>query len=389
MWYCRTPKGWRRFPVVLAANNRVKHGFVKAGESLVQYPQGRYEVRIYKDGQKVYKRAPDNPADAMAFRSREESLAVAKLHAEDAGAKIVESDVRTRLRKQAAQCEQDALNRQAPEAARILKLVATDFLDVTGVAFADQVTKDHVYRYHKGLRERGLSDRTISNKHKTLMSFLRFCGVEMTKMPPCPRYETKMPNQYSKEDLITLRAAADGAMRLFFDISLQTGMRDQEIQHLEWTDVFWEDSFVRVTSKPHWGFRIKDSEERDIPIKAGLLANLKAAREDQRSSSKLVLPTRAGRPNTKLLKALKGLARRTGLNCGHCNGCTGKLRECRKFTLHKFRRTFATTCLRNGMDLATLQALLGHADLESTMRYLAPAQTKEVRSMVDSIDWTT
>ena len=38
--------------------------------------------------------------------------------------------------------------------------------------------------------------------------------------------------------------------------------------------------------------------------------------------------------------------------------------------LHSFRRFFALNCLRNGMDIFTLQKLMGHADLQILDRYL-------------------
>lgn len=43
--------------------------------------------------------------------------------------------------------------------------------------------------------------------------------------------------------------------------------------------------------------------------------------------------------------------------------------------IHDFRRAFALECLRNGMDVYSLQKLMGHADLQVLRRYLA--QTKE------------
>ena len=38
--------------------------------------------------------------------------------------------------------------------------------------------------------------------------------------------------------------------------------------------------------------------------------------------------------------------------------------------LHAFRRWFALACLRAGMDVYSLQELMGHADLQVLRRYL-------------------
>jgi integrase len=46
-----------------------------------------------------------------------------------------------------------------------------------------------------------------------------------------------------------------------------------------------------------------------------------------------------------------------------------KLDESQWF-LHKFRATFGTNLLRKGFDIKTVQELLGHKDIQSTMSYL-------------------
>jgi integrase len=41
--------------------------------------------------------------------------------------------------------------------------------------------------------------------------------------------------------------------------------------------------------------------------------------------------------------------------------------------------------LQSGVDLKTAQKLLGHKNLESTMRYLARAESKIVRAKMDDV----
>jgi integrase/recombinase XerD len=56
-----------------------------------------------------------------------------------------------------------------------------------------------------------------------------------------------------------------------------------------------------------------------------------------------------------------------------------------EYFLHKFRATFATTCLQSGVDLKTVQQWLGHTDLASTMRYLRAARGAGVQAKVEAV----
>ena len=58
----------------------------------------------------------------------------------------------------------------------------------------------------------------------------------------------------------------------------------------------------------------------------------------------------------------------------------------KRITPHSFRRTFATTVLRNGSDLATVKELLGHEHLTSTQVYLL-TDFKQKRAAIETVNY--
>jgi len=52
-----------------------------------------------------------------------------------------------------------------------------------------------------------------------------------------------------------------------------------------------------------------------------------------------------------------------------------------RFRLYDLRHTFATRAAASGADLPTLSALLGHANIQMTMRYVHPAAEQKRAAM--------
>jgi integrase len=381
---------WRRLPAAYGGNGRIRPGYAQVGDEQVEFADPAYELRLYEDRQAKYIPFKSGATDADAERKKLEkspSKTAAKNAAESAGGTFVDKEDRQTLARTAAAYIRDAQQRGAMEAADQARLVNEEFRKLLNrKTYVDEITRDDIFRFHTALRKRGCSDRTVANKHQRLTSWLRFAGIDKTILPPVPKYEETLPTIYTSDEISTMLAEAAPSMKMAILLALKCGLRDQELMHLEFSDLNLADKTLRVQGKPRWNFKVKTHEQRHVPIPNDVLDELKAWKE-KRTGQSLILGTKNGNPNTKLLFALKTLARRAKMNCGRCEGCKSKRRECESFTLHKFRRSYITTLLRNGIDLRTVQAYAGHKDIASTMRYLRPASAKEAQGKLNAVVW--
>ena len=127
--------------------------------------------------------------------------------------------------------------------------------------------------------------------------------------------------------------------------------------------LFWKDlnpklRTVRVLSKPDLKFFPKRWEEREVPVPVELAELLES--HPVTIDSPFVFPSPTGNREQNFLRRCKLIAERAGL-------------DPEEFDLKTFRSTYATSMLRRGFDVRTVQHWMGHKSLETTMRYLAPA----------------
>jgi len=126
-------------------------------------------------------------------------------------------------------------------------------------------------------------------------------------------------------------------------------MRKNEVFNLTWDDIFFEHGLIRVR-------KAKMNKERFVPMSQTLkkaLLHLKATRTDD---NPLVFPSpKTGKPLNDIRRVILRIAKRAGIE--------------RKITPHRLRHSFATHLLESGVDLKTIQALLGHEDIKTTQIY--------------------
>lgn len=382
-----TERGWRRYPAVIGKNGRVKPGFVIVDGKERKYPEGRYQLRTYVGSKMINRDAGENAAAALTAQTKTEHLLQAKAAAKEAGVKIEEVPGRLSLALELNRFVQAAEDRGSNSAAAVYRTAVDEFLKIIGKTFADEITPEDVLLHQRGLRKRKCEPRTIANRHASVTAFLRFCKLDAKTLAPAkPKYEKTVPEVYSTEELKAFFASIkDEHLYLIFETLLKCGLREQEAVYLTWDNIEFATGTLKVRSKPEFNFKIKDKEERNIPIPADLLESLKAYRE-KHPKGRLVTGTASDKPNRKLLRTLKRLVKAAGLNCDHCASCTAR-KECERWWLHKFRATCITRLLQSGMDLRTVMKFSGHSDLESVMRYLSPAADAAIKAHVDGVKW--
>ena len=181
--------------------------------------------------------------------------------------------------------------------------------------------------------------------------------------------------------LEVLEDPANVAWKPVFGLMLYTGMRVGEISGLTWDDIDYENNRIHVnhtlvyykdgiansmlrrinTTKTAAGFRsmtLNDDEKellelqkKNIPCHATI-----------DGIDNFIFATRFG--DTHSQQTLNRALHRITKTANADKNASVLLPY---FSCHQLRHTFATNCVRSGMDVTTLMALLGHTDVQTTI----------------------
>jgi len=131
-----------------------------------------------------------------------------------------------------------------------------------------------------------------------------------------------------------------------------------ELVNLEWSDIDFRRKKIMIRKKTNWQPK---GTERDLPITDQMQLVFKRYNRGLTEKKGYVFPRPYGADLGKRIKrALHRATKQAGFP------------EVRK--VHSLRHTFASHLIMKGVDLPTVQKLLGHADIKTTMIYshLAP-----------------
>jgi integrase len=415
--YVKKPEGgWTRYPAVTGKNGRIRPGYGLVGGKKhgvpTKFAEYTYQLKSYEGRRTVVKNVGIDAANAAALLAVTEKRREARHDAKLAGLSVADDNDRKTVARSTQLYIAHLTKKRKFEAASVYGYSLAEFRKACpDVQYLDEINEDVLLDFHIYLRKKGNGERTIANRHGHVKSLLLWCGVgrdaTKKKVGDAPKYDKRTVVAYHRDELSTLFAAAEDDPYFWTVLRLlqMAGLREQEAAHLQWPDIDFKREKIHIRSSPNCrdcrdcrlenrGFLLKDREERIIPLPEEL-ADILRERRKVSPKSRLVVGTDDDKPHTKWLRHLKETATEAKLNCGHCENCreygsTGTWPQdigCDHWTLHSFRRTYATTLHRAGFTVHQIMDLLGHSDIETTMRYLGSETLETHQQNMRNVSW--
>lgn len=224
---------------------------------------------------------------------------------------------------------------------------------------------------YKSLRiKAGVKPSTISRELEVLRHALNLAiQWEWIETSPFSKIKLDRPKNeierwITPEEEKRLLDSSTPQLKEIIIFALNTGMRQDEILSLQWSqvDLFRRNVTLLIT---------KNKEKRTIPINQTVLDILKS-KSKIRHISGYVFTSQAGIKiiASNLLRVYYDARKKAGLE---------------DVRFHDLRHTFATRLVQAGVDLYIVAKLLGHKDIRMTQRY-AHHNTESLRHGVDILD---
>ena len=245
------------------------------------------------------------------------------------------------------------------------------------------------------------SPKTVKN-YKTFISSVFDYSVKMQMLPdnPCrnvvlPKLKQKERKIYTLEevqkmlDLFEEETEANYKYTIFFTLAAFTGLRRGELLGLEWKDIYWDDSLLKVVRTSEYtkekGIYTDtpktESSKRFIKLPPEIIQKLKEYKAWQDKWKEEV--------GSKWIESDRLFTKTDGSPMGMRQPYKFFERFCAKtgmrfVNIHSFRHFNASILINNGVDVRTVQGCLGHSCATTTLNiYAHTFQEAQARAMDD------
>jgi integrase/recombinase XerD len=221
----------------------------------------------------------------------------------------------------------------------------------------DTLSDEEIHRYLLYISE----ERKLSaSSRQQIRCGLRFFYEVTARRPqaclavPVARLPQRLPEILSREEVGSIiEATRTLRERAMLMLAYGGGLRVSEVVHLRWSDLDRDRGLIRIEAG-------KGKKDRYTVLPRCVVQTLDRYRKVYPSNSQWIFPPRRDPQRaldvTVVQKIYGGAKRAAGVQ--------------KHGGVHALRHAFATHTLELGCDLPTLQRMLGHADIHTTMRYL-------------------
>lgn len=240
----------------------------------------------------------------------------------------------------------------------------TKFTDIPPLEIDAKEVEEFLYQFAKGDYSPRSQARLISSI-KSFFGYLQW--EEWRKDNPAELLETpklgmKLPDTLSESEIDQIIAQIDLSKpegernRAILETLYGCGLRVSELTELKLSDLFFEESFIRVLGKGNKTrlVPISDYTQKFINIYKN---EVRVHQPIQAGFEDFLFLNRRGKNLTRVMifTIIKQLAEQVGIH--------------KNISPHTFRHSFATHLLKNGADLRSIQMMLGHESITTTEIY--------------------
>lgn len=230
------------------------------------------------------------------------------------------------------------------------------------------INKDDIHSFVQWLSDILMNPRSQARIISGIKSYFAFCFMDgitngnPTELIELPRLGKHLPTVLTLEEIekmltcIDLSKADGHRNKAIIETLYACGLRVTELVNLSFSDLNFEDEFIRVIGK--------GNKERLVPIGQDAIKAMKIYIEKSRvffpvvrNQEHFIFLNQRGKQLTRasVFNLVKALAEATGIK--------------KNISPHTFRHSFATHLVENGADLRAVQELLGHASITTTEIY--------------------
>ena len=258
---------------------------------------------------------------------------------------------------------------------------------------ARNISKKDIHNLIIEIKNKGVTNKTINGIITFVIAVLNY-SVEMDLLkgyivPKIKKLVQVKPEIHFLNETqmkVFLEIAKTDRFYAFFATALYTGMRRGELLALEWSDIDFKNSQLKVNKQLYKGITqpTKTNKERIIDIPLNLLDILRKEKQECNLLTKYVFHGLKGQPIHPYYMEEKHF--HPIINA--CNKILDEENQIRKFRFHDLRHTYATYLLSNGVPVKYVQKQLGHASAKMTLDVYAsvmPGVKFEALEMLENL----